>query len=129
MKPLLLDTHALLWWLLNSPELSSHAKAAISDVNQRVLISTATSWELAIKYKLGKLPFAADIVENLPRYLRKERFEVLPIRLDHSLAAGALVGPHRDPFDRMLIAQAQLEKLQLVTCDTVFQSYLVDVLW
>lgn len=129
MKSLLLDTHALLWWLLNSAELSNHAKAAISDVNHRVLVSTAASWELAIKYKLGKLRFAADIVENLPRYLREERFEVLPIRLEHSRAAGALAGPHRDPFDRMLIAQARIEKLQLVTCDAVFQSYLVDVLW
>lgn len=129
MKPLLLDTHALLWWLLDSPELSSYAKAAMSNVDQRVLVSTATSWELAIKHKLGKLPFAAEIVEHLPRYLRKERFEVLPIRLDHSLAAGALTGPHRDPFDRMLIAQAQIEKCQLVSCDAIFQTYSVDTLW
>ena len=129
MKPLLLDTHALLWWLLDSPELSGVAKAAVSDVGRRVLVSTASSWEMAIKFKLGKLPFAADIVEHLPRYLRKERFEILPIRLDHSLAAGSLAGPHRDPFDRMLIAQAQIEKLQLLTCDAVFQNYLVDILW
>ena len=129
MKPLLLDTHALLWWLLDSPELSGVAKAAVSDVGRRVLVSTASSWEMAIKFKLGKLPFAANIVEQLPRYLRKEHFEVLPIRLEHSLTAGSLAGPHRDPFDRMLIAQAQIEKVQLVTCDAVFQNYLVDILW
>lgn len=129
MKPLLLDTHALLWWLLDSPELSAIVKTAISDGDRRVVVSTASSWELAIKHKQGKLPFAADIVEHLPRYLRKERFEVLPIRLDHTLAAGALAGPHRDPFDRMLIAQAQIEKFQLVSCDAAFQGYLVDTFW
>jgi PIN domain nuclease of toxin-antitoxin system len=110
-KPLLLDTHTLLWWLLDSPELSAVAKAAIARGEQRVLVSTASSWELAIKHKLGKLPFAADIVENLPRYLRKEP------------------GPHRDPFDRMLIAQSQTDKLQLVSRDAVFADYGVDVLW
>ena len=101
----------------------------MSEVNQRVLISTATSWELAIKYKLGKLPFAADIVENLPRYLRKERFEVLPIRLDHSLAAGALVGPHRDPFDRMLAAQAIIDGALLVSSDQALREFDVRLLW
>jgi len=129
VKPLLLDTHVLLWWLLNAPDLSAVAKAAIAHGGQRIFVSTATSWELAIKHKLGKLPLATDIVENLPRYLRKERFDVLSIGLDHTLTAGALPGPHRDPFDRMLIAQAQIEKLQLVSCDAVFSEYTSDVLW
>jgi len=129
MKPLLLDTHALLWWLLDAPDLSSNARSAIASSARRVWVSTASSWELAIKLKLGKLPFAADIVENLPRYLRKERFDILPIGLDHTLAAGALPGPHRDPFDRMLIAQAQIERLQLVSRDAVFSDYAMDVLW
>lgn len=129
MKPLLLDTHALLWWLLDNPELSPGARSAIADRNRRVLVSTASSWELAIKMKLGKLPHASDIVENLPRYLRKERFDILPIGLDHSLAAGAPPGPHRDPFDRMLVAQAHIENLQLVSRDAVFVDYAADVLW
>jgi PIN domain nuclease of toxin-antitoxin system len=128
-KPLLLDTHTLLWWLLDAPELSAVARAAIARGGQRVFVSAASSWELAIKYRLGKLPSAADIVENLPRYLRKERFDVLPIGLDHTLAAGALPDMHRDPFDRMLIAQAQINKLQLVSRDAVFADYGVDVLW
>lgn len=129
MKPLLLDTHALLWWLLDSPDLSFNARSAIANSARRVWVSTASSWELAIKLKLGKLPFAADIVENLPRYLRKERFDILPIGLEHTLAAGALPGPHRDPFDRMLIAQAQIEGLQLVSRDAVFSDYATHVLW
>ena len=129
LNSLLLDTHALLWWLLDSPELSTNVKTAVSNGDRRVVVSAASSWELAIKHKQGKLPFAADIVENLPRYLRKERFEILPIRLDHTLAAGALAGPHRDPFDRMLIAQAQIENLLLVSCDAVFQGYSVDIFW
>ncbi len=129
MKPLLLVTHTLLWWLLDMPDLSANARSAIANSHRRVLVSTASSWELAIKLKLGKLPLATDIVENLPRYLRKERFDILPIGLEHTLAAGALPGPHRDPFDRMLIAQAQLEKLQLVSRDAVFADYAADVLW
>lgn len=129
MRGLLLDTHALLWWLLDAPELSATARAAITLGDRRVVVSAAISWELAIKLKLGKLPFAAELVENLPRYLRKERFDVLPISLEHTLAAGALPGPHRDPFDRMLIAQSQIEKLQLVSRDTVFSDYAADVIW
>ncbi len=68
-------------------------------------------------------------MQKLPRYLRKERFDILPIGLDHTLAAGALPGPHRDPFDRMLIAQGQIEGLQLVSRDSVFTDYAADVLW
>lgn len=118
-----------LWCLLDAPDLSTVAREAIANGGQRVIVSAASSWELAIKQKLGKLPFAGDIVDHLPRYLRKERFDVLPIGLDHSLAAGALPGPHRDPFDRMLIVQSQLDKLRLVSRDAVFADYGADVLW
>jgi PIN domain nuclease of toxin-antitoxin system len=129
MKPLLLDTHVLLWWLLDSDELSERVRSIICNGSSRVIVSAASAWELSIKHRLGKLPHAADVVENLPRYLRKERFELLPISLDHALAAGALPGRHRDPFDRMLIAQASHEKLQLASRDTVFNDYAIDVLW
>lgn len=125
----MLDTHALIWWLLNSPELSTAARKAIGAGSTRVLVSAASGWEMAIKYRLGKMPEAQNLIQKLPQYLRKERFEILPMTLAHSLAAGLLPGPHRDPFDRMLIAQAGLEKAQLVTCDAVFKNYDVAVLW
>lgn len=128
-RPLLLDTHALLWWLLDSPELSGPARAAIGNGRQRVLVSAASAWELSTKFRLGKLPQAEDIVSHLTGYLRKQRFDTLPISVEHALAAGRLPGPHRDPFDRMLMAQAQLDRLQVVTADPVFSDYAVPVLW
>ena len=128
-RPLLLDTHALLWWLLDSPELSAVARAAIAAPDQRVLVSAASAWELATKQRIGKLPEAGDIVTHLGLYLRKQRFEPLPIGVDHALAAGRLPGPHRDPFDRMLMAQAQIEGADMVTADPVFRDYGVPVVW
>ena len=91
--------------------------------------SAATGWELATQYRLGKLPEARDIVEKLPAYLCKQRFEVVPIALEHAMSAGALPGPHRDPFDRMLMAQSTLLDAVVVTVDSVFASYGVRVLW
>ena len=125
---LLLDTHILLWWLLDSPELPLAAREAISAGSNRVLVSAASAWEMAVKHRLGKLPEANDIVEHLPAYLRKERFETLPISMEHALAAGRLPGPHRDPFDRMLIAQAQIEQLKMATVDAAFEEYAVQIL-
>lgn len=128
-RPLLLDTHALLWWLLDSPELGATARAAIADPAQRVLVSAASAWELATKQRIGKLPEAGDIVTNFSAYLRKQRFEPLPISAEHALAAGQLPGPHRDPFDRMLMAQAQIEGAAVVTTDPVFRDYGLAVVW
>ena len=128
-RPLLLDTHALLWWLLDSPELSARARVAIAAPEQRVMVSAASAWELATKFRIGKLPEAEDIVVNLAAYLRKQRFEVLPIGLEHALSAGRLPGPHRDPFDRMLMAQAQIERATVVTTDPVFTEYGLAVVW
>jgi len=128
-QPLLLDTYALLWWLLDDPQLSVAARAAIGEARRRVCVSTASAWEIAIKHQLGKLPQARDIVDNLDGYLRKERFEVLSIGLQHALDAGKLPGPHRDPFDRMLMAQATCESMLIVSNDAVFREYGVAVLW
>ncbi len=128
-QPLLLDTHALLWWLLDDPQLSDHARSAICDAKRRVCVSAASAWEIAIKHQIGKLPQASDIVANLESYIRKERFEVLSLGLNHALTAGKLPGPHRDPFDRMLMAQATEETMLLVSNDRVFRDYGVNVLW
>ncbi len=126
---LLLDTHTLLWWLFDDPKLSSKARTAIEKSDRRVWVSSASAWEIATKVRIGKLPQIGDVADKLPAYLRRERFEALPISLDHALAAGALPGPHKDPFDRMLIAQARIEKLRVVSIDSVFNQYGVPLLW
>jgi PIN domain nuclease of toxin-antitoxin system len=125
----LLDTHALLWWLFDDPALTAAARAAIAAAENAILVSAASGWEIATKHRIGKLPEAGDVPVDLPRYLRKARFTVLPIALDHALAAGALPGPHRDPFDRMLIAQARLDDLVVISGDPVFRDYGVRTLW
>lgn len=125
----LLDTHALLWWLLDDPQLSAKARDTIAAASNHIFVSSASAWELSIKHRIGKLPDAGELVEKLPSYLRKERFEILPISLEHALLAGNLPGPHRDPFDRMLMAQSKLEKLPLITSDPVFKEYGTRVVW
>jgi len=125
----LLDTHALLWWLFDDPKLSPKARKVIKNPDNVIFASTASAWEIATKYRLGKLPGAQEAAHQLPELLRNARIEPLPISMEHALAAGALSGPHRDPFDRMLIAQARIEKLPIATIDRVFNEYDVKVIW
>jgi PIN domain nuclease of toxin-antitoxin system len=125
----LLDTHTLLWWLFDDPRLSVPARKAIATSDNEAIVSSASAWEITTKYRLGKLPKAGDVPTRLPTYLRKARVSVLSISLEHAIAAGALPGPHRDPFDRMLIAQARLEKLPVITTDPVFKEYGVRICW
>ena len=126
---LLLDTHALLWWLFDDPQLPQRVRKAIGDLGTQAYVSSATGWEIAIKSRLGKLPYAQEAVSRLPELVRASQMEVLPITLEHALAAGALPGPLKDPFDRMLIAQAQAEDLTLVSIDRAFKRYKVPLLW
>ena len=126
---LLLDTHALGWWWIEDKRLPPAARAAIADPDNTVLVSAATAWELATKHRLGKWPDAVAIVGDLDALLRRSRFGVLPIGLPHALLAGTLAGPHRDPFDRMLIAQCRHEDLPIVSGDPVFAQYDVRVVW
>lgn len=125
----LLGTHALLWWLFDDPHLSGPARDAVRDPENAVLVSSASVWEIATKHRLSKLPEAGAVVMDLPALPRRARLDVLPISLERALAAGALRGPHRDPFDRMLIAQSRLEGLPVIMTDPVFGAYGVDVLW
>lgn len=129
VSDLLLDTHALLWWLLDDPQLSTPARAAIAEPDNRVWVSAASAWEIATKHRLGKLPEAADIAIHFPRYLRQARFLELPINIEQSIKAGALPGSHRDPFDRMLIAQHFLTRYPVITRDPVFAEYGVVTIW
>ncbi len=124
---LLLDTHALAWWLANSPSLSERARAAIGEVANEVWASAVSGYELVNKQRLGKLqpPLAGE----LALMIRRAALPVLAISLDHAVAAAALPGPHRDPWDRLLMAQAQLGQLTLVSVDGVFRDYGMATLW
>jgi PIN domain nuclease of toxin-antitoxin system len=120
---LLLDTQALLWWLSDSTQLSQAARTAIGDGTNTVFVSAASAWEMEIKSALGKL----RVPDNLEETLAKERFFELPIRITHATALRRLPAIHRDPFDRLLIAQAQVESLTVVTSDPVFDRYRIPV--
>jgi PIN domain nuclease of toxin-antitoxin system len=121
----LLDTHTLLWWHEQSPKLSSRARTAIADVTNAVVVSVATAWEIVVKRTLGKLQVSADLRELID----DANFEMLPIRLSHLEALAALPMLHRDPFDRMLIAQAIAEGIPLVTGDRAMRPYPAAILW
>jgi PIN domain nuclease of toxin-antitoxin system len=120
---LLLDTHILLWWLDGSPSLSKTASEAISDASNLVFVSAAVVWEIRIKQTLGKLKIPADFRQVLER----QPFEKLPITAEHAHAVGDLPSHHRDPFDRMLIAQAKVEGLTIVTHDRIFRQYRIPI--
>lgn len=126
---LLLDTHAFLWWISGDEALSAVARTAIADEGNGIFVSAASAWEIATKHRIGKLPGVTSIVTDLDHAIADQGFVGLPISLRHGQAAGALPGPHRDPFDRMLIAQAMLESLVLVSNEEPFDVYGVARLW
>jgi PIN domain nuclease of toxin-antitoxin system len=119
---LLLDTHALLWWFTDDERLSYRAREAIGDEANQIFISAASAWEISTKHRLGKLQEAAAAVTRFDELVAADGFEHLPMRHYHALRAGAFVQAHADPFDRMLAAQCELEKLELVTRDAVFSD-------
>jgi PIN domain nuclease of toxin-antitoxin system len=121
---LLLDTHVLLWWLADDPTLSPAAREAIARAEAEVAVSAASAWEISIKRELGKLKAPDDLGPQLARH----RFQALPITITHALLAGSLPRHHDDPFDRMLVAQAHLEGMTLVTRDLRLGLYGVRTL-
>lgn len=125
----LFDTHALLWWLSDDPALSRPARKLIEAPKNTMIVSAASAWEIATKVRLGKLPTAVDLAANFASYMERSRFDLLPISAEHAIRAGLLPGPHKDPFDRMLIAQAQAEAIPLVTNEQVFAEYDVRRIW
>ena len=125
----LLDTHALLWCFNADPALSSRARHLIEDGSNEILVSAASAWEIATKVRLGKLPTGEQLVSDFEYFLNQLGFDGLPILLSHAIRAGALTGDHRDPFDRMLISQAQAENLPIVSNDRIFDLYHVRRIW
>ena len=126
---LLLDTHALLWWLSGDEHLPERARTAISDSANEVYVSAVSAWEIATKVRIGKLAGAERLAADFGSHLRSQAFVGLPISVEHAQRAGRLPGPHRDPFDRMLIAQAHADDLVLVSNEAVFDQYGITRLW
>lgn len=126
---MLLDTHTLLWWLDGDRRLSRRAHRAIANKANIVLVSAASAWEIATKVRIGKLPGAVEVAADIAGCLVRQRFESLDITVLHAQRAGRLPGAHRDPFDRMLIAQSQIEDLPSVTNEELFDDYGVTRLW
>lgn len=126
---LLLDTHALLWWFTDDPRLSKTARDVIANQSNTVLVSAASAWEIATKHRLGKLGDIAEAVDRFSELIAADGFEHLPVSYFHGLKAGSYPVAHRDPFDRMLAAQSELESVPLVTRDPAFAAFGTKTLW
>lgn len=126
---LLLDTHAFLWWMMADALLPTQAADAIADEDNEVLVSAVTAWEVATKHRLGKLPIAGRFAPNVSGAIVRQGFTALPISVQDAERAGSLPELHRDPFDRMLIAQALVHDLVIVTNEALFEAYSVRRLW
>ncbi len=129
MMQVLLDTHALLFWLFDDPRLSDAARSVIADPNTAAFVSAASSFEIHTKQRLGKLTIADALVSDLSGWVRKAGFRELPMTVEHAAQAGSWPHPHRDPFDRILAAQASLEQMPLVTRDEALRSFGVPLVW
>lgn len=129
MTGYLLDSHALLWWLANAPRLGTRARAAITEGDGPIHVSAAVVWEIAIKSALGKLPMIADFQGQYPRLMISNGFNRLDITDVHALRAACLDGAHRDPFDRLIAAQALVEDLVVITRDPEIAAFGCEVLW
>jgi PIN domain nuclease of toxin-antitoxin system len=126
---LLLDTHTFLWWVTDGDRLSDRAGAAIADGSNEVFFSAASAWEIAIKAGLGRIKLPDDAWSFTPDQLERNAFQPLPVHVSHAVAVIALPDHHRDPFDRMLVAQAMTEGLTLVSSDDQLTRYPISVVW
>ena len=126
---LLLDTHAFLWWLEGNRRLSGTARRAIEDAANDMVVSAVSAWEITTKHRVGKLPHAEAVARNVAGAIASQGFEELAISVADAERAGRLPGPHRDPFDRLLAAQALARNLVVVSVDRVFDRYGVNRMW
>lgn len=126
---LLLDTHALIWWLAGDQALSRTAQDAIGDEGNSVAVSAVSAMEVATKFRIGKLPQARILVQEFDAILASQGFSELPISIRHAKLAGEMNITHKDPFDRLLIAQSQIEGMVLVSNEALFDSFAVQRLW
>jgi len=126
---LLLDTHALIWWWTDDARLSKRARKLILDADNKIYVSAASAWEIAIKQRIGKLEGLQYASEQFASLVAEDGFEHLPMRYEHALRAGSYEAAHRDPFDRMLAAQSEVEKLPLVSRDPLMKEFSCKTIW
>lgn len=126
---LLLDTNIVLWWFADDPALHGHVEALIDDPQNTILVSAASAWEICTKVRIGKLPSGRALCDDFSGYLQRNHFEPLAITVEHGRLAGRMGGAHKDPFDRMLAAQALIEDVAVVTNDAAFSEFGVKLVW
>ena len=126
---LLFDTHTFVWWLLADGQLTRTARTALDDPANRLYVSAVVGWEIATKHRIGKLPEGARVLGRLKELMPRLAIDPLPITLEHGVTAGSFQSTHRDPFDRMIAAQAQIENMAIVTGDRAFREFPVETLW
>jgi PIN domain nuclease of toxin-antitoxin system len=129
MTRILLDSVALVWWYRDPKKLSRPSYNAIFEKTSEVFVSAATAWEIATKVRKGRLPEAARLIERFDDYLEDQEFTPLAVTIAHAKLGGSLSSLHKDPFDRLIAAQAQIEDLSIVTCDAAFQGLGARILW
>ena len=125
----LLDTHTFLWWNMDDPQLGSFAKELISDSNNEIFLSAASAWEIAIKAVRGRLTLPEDPTRYISNRLSLHGFQALPVQIYHAAQVYKLPTHHADPFDRLLIAQSQIESMPLISVDADMRKYEVEVVW
>ena len=125
----LLDTHAFLWWVTNADELSNTVREIITDTDNTILFSVASAWEIVIKFRTGKLSLPENPEIYIPSRIAANQFQGLPIEINHVLQVANLPDYHKDPFDRILIAQSQIEKVPILTKDNLIIQYQVMTIW
>ena len=124
----LIDTHILLWWIFDDPKLDTNCRDIIRNPDNTIIVSSVSAWEIATKYRIGKLPEAKQVVEQYSDILRQAKFIEMAIATNHALRAGSLPIDHRDPFDRMIMAQAEIENLPVISYDAAFCTGLIQVI-
>ncbi len=129
MTRLLLDSVALIWWFTGNRKFSKPVRGLIEDEEGQVYVSAASAWEIATKVRQGKMPEAISLIEHFDDYLAEQDFIPLAIGVHHARLGGSLASAHKDPFDRLIAAQAQIEGLPVATCDAAFQTLGVRILW
>lgn len=125
----LLDTHAFLWWITGDRQVSDRARAIIEDPDNVLLLSAASAWEIAIKAQTGRLPLPDVPARLVPQEMAANAIEGLPVSVEHALLVHDLPLLHRDPFDRLLVAQSRSEKIPILTVDPMISQYGVETIW
>ena len=124
---MLLDTHIFLWWLFDDPRLPEGIRLFVKNPDHTVYVSAVSVWEIATKYRIGKLPEAGTIAKNVPEWIERAGFQSMPVTAEHAQLAGGWDVAHRDPFDRMLAAQARIEKVPLATVDNLLKAFPINI--